>query len=360
LKKSKNKTLVKSRSRSNTVETQEIEVLPKEGMNSHEIESSDEDIDEIEVLPPESEDLEEFDNIEDQEISPKESTALSKLDPLSSYLREINRYPHLTAEEEKSLAIAVKENQDRSAAYKLITSNLWLVVKIARDYEKAARNVLDLIQEGNIGLMEAVKNFDPYRGVRLPSYAVWWIKAYIIRYVIANWRLVKIGTTQAQRKLFFNLNKEKEKLEREGFYPAPKLLAERLDVKESDIIEMEQRLSGGDLSVDAPTSNGDGDSESNMLQILPDNTDSAEELLSKKERQELLNESIEEFSKTLNEKESAILKERLLGEDKVTLQDLSDKLSLSKERVRQLENRVKEKLKVFLQNKLGDNVNNLL
>ena len=146
------------------------------------------------------------------------------------------------------------EKQDVQAAYSLVSSNLWLVVKVAREYEQAARSLLDLIQEGNIGLMEAIKNFDPYRGVRFPSYAVYWIRAYMIRFIISNLRMVKIGTTQAQRKLFFNLKKEKEKLEREGFYAAPKLLAERLQVKESEIVEMEQRLGGNDVSFDAPLS----------------------------------------------------------------------------------------------------------
>ena len=150
-----------------------------------------------------------------------------KYNPLDMYLREVQRIPHLSKEEEKSLALQYYENKDVVAARTLIQSNLWLVIKIARDYQNAAKNLLDLIQEGNIGLMEAVKNFDPFREVRFPSYAVWWIKAYIVRYLIANFRMVKLGTTQAQRKLFFNLKKEKEKLEREGLFPAPKLLAEK-------------------------------------------------------------------------------------------------------------------------------------
>src|SRR5262249_24676063 len=138
--------------------------------------------------------------------------------------------------------------QDVDAAYKLVTGNLRLVVMIAREYQRATRNLLDLIQEGNIGLMEAVKKFDPYRGIRFPSYAVWWVRAYIIRYLINNWRLVKLGTTQAQRKLFFNLQREKERLEAEGFSPAPKLIAQNLGVKEEEVVEMEKRMSGRDMS----------------------------------------------------------------------------------------------------------------
>src|SRR5690606_2877165 len=172
---------------------------------------------------------------------------LVRYDAFTAYLREIQQYPRLSKEEEHELAVRYRKFQDLEAAYKLVTSNLWLVVKIARQYQAAARNLLDVIQEGNMGLMESVKNFDPYRGVRFPSYAAWWIKAYIIRFVIANLRMVKVGTTQAQRKLFFNLQREKEKLEREGIYPGPKLLAEKLNVKEREVVEMEQRLSSPDL-----------------------------------------------------------------------------------------------------------------
>jgi RNA polymerase sigma-32 factor len=186
--------------------------------------------------------------------------------------------------------------------------------------------------------------------VRFPSYAVWWIKAYIIRYLIANWRLVKIGTTQAQRKLFFNLNKEREKLERDGFYPGPKLLAEKLNVRESDVVEMQQRLGSSDLSVDAPVQE---DAEHTMLSVLPSGELSAEELLSKKELQERLHQALESFELTLNEKERSIFKERMLGEEKSTLHELSEKFGLSKERVRQIENKIRSKLKVYLQEQLA-------
>ncbi|MCB0317302.1 MAG: RNA polymerase factor sigma-32 [Bdellovibrionales bacterium] len=302
----------------------------------------------IEILPAEIDEEEEFE-LESEEKS-QASKDLVPFDALQAYLREIKQYPKLTREEEKALAIKYLEEGDLKSAYKLVSSNLWLVVKIARDYERAARSLLDLIQEGNIGLMEAVKNFDPYRGVRLPSYAVWWIKAYIIRYVIANWRLVKIGTTQAQRKLFFNLQKEKEKLEQEGFIPAPKLLAERLDVREQDVIDMEQRLASADLSVDAPLGT---DSSANLLEVLPSEAKNAEDLMANKELQELLVDGLEEFKHTLNDKEQVIFDKRMLAEDKATLQDLSDELSISKERVRQIEEKVKLKLKEFFEDKYG-------
>lgn len=276
---------------------------------------------------------------------------LVRYDPLEAYLREIRAYPSLSREEEVDLAVRYQNHKDLDAAYRLVTSNLWLVVKIARDYERAARGILDLIQEGNIGLMEAVKNFDPYRGVRFPSYAAWWVKAYIVRYLIANWRMVKIGTTQAQRKLFFNLKKEKDRLEREGFFPAPKLLADKLNVKESEVVEMEQRLSGSDVSVDAPL--GSDSSDSTMLSVLPMDQASAEDLLDQKQTRALLEAGFSEFATTLNPKERIIFEQRMLSDDKATLQEIADKLSLSRERIRQIENRLREKLKAFLQKKLG-------
>lgn len=303
------------------------------------------------AIIPEVEESPEID-IEEKSDEEEKPTGVTRYDPLSTYLSEVRRHAPLTREEEHSLAVLYFENKDREAAVKLISSNLWLVVKIARDYERAARSLLDIIQEGNIGLMEAIKNFDPYRGVRFPSYAVWWIKAYIIRFILANWRLVKIGTTQAQRKLFFNLQKEKEKLERGGFFASPKLIAEKLDVKESEVVEMEQRLGGADVSVDAPLGSS-GDDNSTLLSILPAGEESAEGLLLEEEKRHFILEAIKEFSEISNEKERVILKERLLNEEKVTLQELSGKLSVSVERVRQIEERLKERLKNFILEKLS-------
>jgi len=192
------------------------------------------------------------------------SKELVPYDPLQRYLAEIKRTRRLSREEEKDLAIRYREQGDLQAAYDLVVANLRLVVMIAREYQKNFKNILDLVQEGNIGLLEAVKKYDPYKGVRFSSYAVYWVRAYMLRYLINNVRLVKVGTTQNQRKLFFNLRKEKAKLEKEGFKPEAKLLAERLDVKESEVIEMEQRLALPDLSVDAPVS-GDPDSSDYTL-----------------------------------------------------------------------------------------------
>jgi RNA polymerase sigma-32 factor len=277
--------------------------------------------------------------------------ALVPFDPLQRYLAEIRRFPLLSREEEHRLAVDYKQYGDVEAAYKLVTANLRLVVMIAREYQKAFKNLLDLIQEGNMGLMEAVKNFDPYRGVRFPSYAVWWIRAYMIRSIMNDWRMVKIGTTQAQRKLFFNLQKEKEKIEAEGLSPGPKLLAQRLNVKEAEVIEMEQRLASRDLSVDMPM--GD-DEEATLLHFLPDQKESPEEQFAETQYQQLLREKMEQFADALKDKELVIFRERLLNEEPLTLREIGEKYDISRERVRQIEERVKRKLKIFLSKELKD------
>src|SRR5690242_7260692 len=193
-------------------------------------------------VPDESEPTRTAEPVSESEDTDAGPSAVVPYDPLQRYLSEIRRYPLLSREDEREIAVRYKEHHDIEAAYRLVTGNLRLVVMIAREYQRSFRNLLDLVQEGNIGLMEAVKNFDPYRGVRFPSYAVWWIRAYIIRYVINNWRMVKLGTTQAQRKLFFNLQKEKDRLEREGFVAGPKLLAQRLDRSEEHTSELQSHV----------------------------------------------------------------------------------------------------------------------
>ena len=304
-----------------------------------------------EVLPAEL-DLEEAAPGGDEDDQHPEPTtdAVVPYNALQAYLAEIRRFTPLSREEEQEAALEYHKTQSKEAAYKLVSGSLWLVVKIAREYERVAKNVLDLIQEGNIGLMEAVQNFDPYRGVRFPSYAVWWIRAYIIRYIIANWRLVKIGTTQAQRKLFFNLKKESDRLEREGIYPSSRLLAEKLNVKESDVIEMSQRLGSPDASVDAPMGE---ESDATLLSVIPSEAESVEDTLSKQQLHAALAGSIAEFEKGLSDKEKLIFHGRVINEEKQTLQELSDKLSLSKERVRQIENKLRDKLKTSVTQKLG-------
>jgi RNA polymerase sigma-32 factor len=186
-------------------------------------------------------------------IPKKEDGSLVSYDPLQIYLWEVRRYKLLTREEELELAIRYRETDDQVAAHKLILANLRLVIKIAMDFHRFwMKNLMDLIQEGNVGLMMAVKKFDPHKGIKFSYYASFWIKAYILKFIMENWKLVKIGTTQAQRKLFFNLAKEKDRLLSLGYDPEPKLLAERLDVKKEEIIEMGQRLGGWEVSIDAP------------------------------------------------------------------------------------------------------------
>ena len=307
------------------------------------VEESDDPAADATAEPVLLDEIEEVADAADQTEEP--SGALVPYDALQRYLSEIRRYPVLTREEEHELAVQYKQFGDVEAAYKLVRANLRLVVMIAREYERAFRNLLDLIQEGNIGLMESLKNFDPYRGVRFPSYAVWWIRAYIIRYLMNNWRMVKLGTTQAQRRLFFNLQKEKEKLEAEGFVPGAKLIAQRLDVKESEVIEMDQRLSGRDLSTDAPMGEGEG---ATLLNTLTDDSPTPEERLAEDEYRQAIKERLKTFGEGLKDKELVVFRERLMSEKPLTLREIGERYGISRERVRQIEHRVKKKLKSYL------------
>ena len=313
-----------------------------QGMDLTEVEPQE---DALPVAPVEIEEV-------PQAKEPSVDTALVPYDSLHRYLAEIRRYPLLSPEEEHELAVRYKEYGDIEAAYRLVTGNLRLVVMLARNYQRAFHNLLDLIQEGNVGLMEAVRNFDPYRGVRFPSYAVWWIRAYIIRYIMNNWRLVKVGTTQAQRKLFFNLQREKDRLEAEGFSPVPKLLAQNLGVKEDEVVEMEQRMAARDLSVDTPL---DGEDKSaTLLDLIADKHANAEEEVAATEYRQLVSEKMDEFARKLKGKEQVIFTKRLRAEEPLTLQEIGDQYGISRERVRQLESRLKKKLKDYLLQELKD------
>jgi RNA polymerase sigma-32 factor len=278
------------------------------------------------------------------------STDLVRFDPLERYLAEIRTLDPLSREEEHALAVRFKETGDKMAGYKLVLANLRLVVMIAREYQRNVQNILDLVQEGNIGLLEAIQQYDPYRGVRFPSYAVYWIRAYMLRYIINNIRLVKVGTTQAQRKLFFNLNKERERLEAEGFVPEARLLAERLNVKESEVLEMEQRLALPDLSIDGPSSTSDESFD--LHGILPDGTPSTEDQVANQQLTIAIREAVEEFKLDADEKERAIIERRLFTDEPQTLQEIADEFKLSRERIRQIEARLKERLKEFLKDRL--------
>src|SRR6058998_3642232 len=289
---------------------------------------------------------------ETRAVESRRGGALVPAYSLQRYLAEIRRIPILSREEEHELAVRWHEHEDRQAAWRLVTANLRLVVMIAREYQRAFHNLLDLVQEGNVGLLEAVKNFDPYRGIRFPSYAVWWIRAYIIRYIMNNWRLVKVGTTQAQRKLFFNLAKERERLEREGFAPSPKLIAQRLDVREKEVVEMEQRLAARDVSVDAPLGE---EEDATLLDFLPSSAQTAD-AVADQEYHHLVREKAEEFKRTLKGKDRVIYERRLESlmrdEEPVTLQEIGDEYGISRERVRQIEARLKKRLGDYLREQI--------
>ena len=281
--------------------------------------------------------------------------SLSRRDPLAVYMRDVQRYPLLSKDEEHDLAVRFFEKDDLEAAKRLVTSNLRLVVKIAYDYRQAYKNILDLVQEGNIGLMQAVKKYDPYKGVKLSSYAAWWIRAYILRYILTNHRLVKVGTTQAQRKLFFNLQKEKARLSAMGIEPTAELIAENLNVPERDVVSMDMRLAAGDASLDAPVGTSEGRSVA-RVELLPSAGARADDTLAEAEVGDRFSEKIHEFGETLEGKEKKIFDDRLVAEDPKTLQTLGDGFGVSRERVRQIEKRLLKKLKEFLHKELGDTV----
>lgn len=276
----------------------------------------------------------------------KTRAPLEPVDPLKRYVQEVSQYPFLSDQEELELARQYKETGDKEAAKKLVMSHLRLVVKIAREYRSAYGNLLDLIQEGNLGLMRAVKKYDPERGTRLSSYATYWIKSYILKHILDNFRLIKIGTTQAQRRIFFNLMKEKERIEKLGFQADSKRLAAALDVKPEEVEEMEGRLGKSDLSLDAPVG---GDSDRRHIDLIPQSETPADESLDQAHFQNFLEEKLEAFAKTLNERDQKIFQERLVAEVPKTLQSLGDEFGISRERARQLEERIKSKLKEFFE-----------
>lgn len=274
-------------------------------------------------------------------------------DPLRAYLAEVRHFKLLTREEEDRLVAMYKKTGDQETAHKIITANLRLVVKIAMEFQSHwLNNLLDLIQEGNVGLMQALKKFDPGRGVKFSYYAAYWIKAYILKYIMDNWRLVKVGTTQAQRKLFYNLRKERDKIIKEGLTPAPKLLADRLGVTESDVEEMDMRLSAGrEMSLDAPIG---PDSDQTQISLLPSETEGAESLLAKTQLRTLLKDKLALFRETISPREKLILEKRLLAESPVTLQEIGEEFGISRERVRQLEERLNKTLLIFLRKEMPD------
>ncbi len=283
---------------------------------------------------------------------PKEQGYLVPYDPLQRYLSEISRYPLLTREQEIEFGRRVQEDGDPDAAYILATSNLRLVVKIAMEFQRTwMQNLMDLIQEGNIGLMQAVQKFDPYKNVKFSYYAAFWIKAYILKFIMDNWRLVKIGTTQGQRKLFFKLKKEKQKLIEQGFAPETKLLSSRLGVSEQEVRDMDLRLDSWDMSLDEPLR---GDSDTERGDFFSSDTESVESQVARKEVETLLREKLEDFKKQLSERELDIFERRIFTDTPDTLQEIGDKYEISRERVRQLEKNIVKKMRVFFEKEIPD------
>jgi RNA polymerase sigma-32 factor len=280
-------------------------------------------------------------------LVPAKSTekSLAVLDPLSAYIQEIRRYEELTEEEEKELALLLRDKGDLNAAYRLTTANLMLVVRIAMTFNRQWQNMMDLVQEGNVGLMKAVKNFDPFRGVRLSAYASWWIKSYILKYLLDNWRLVKVGTTNVRRKLLFNLKKEKERLEREGFAPTPRLLAERFGVDEGEIIDVDMSLGAADVSMDTPLHPGNERTPASSLS----SGQSTERNVEREEFHALLNEHIATFKQGLKPVQLKILEDRVLAESPLSLQEIGDEFNITREAVRQSEVRLLKNFKTFIE-----------
>jgi len=287
-----------------------------------------------------------------KEVSPMSSNAPVPMDALRIYLRQLSNFPTISAEDEFELARKFRDEGDQEAAFMLITSNLRLVVKIAMEFQrKWMKNVLDLIQEGNVGLMKALKKFDPDKGIKFSYYASFWIRAYILKFIMDNWRMVKVGTTQAQRKLFYNLSKEKQRLESMGITADADAISQSLDVSESDVVEMGQRLSQHDLSLDMPYNE---DSDVTPMNVIPAIGEGAEEILLQGETAHLLQQNIKEMIPHLSDKEKDIIELRLLADSPVTLREIGEKYGITRERVRQIEARLLGKIKSHIQENVDD------
>jgi RNA polymerase sigma-32 factor len=277
---------------------------------------------------------------------------VERVPALTRYFVELRKHAPISREEEHALALRWTEQGDVEAARKLVLSNLRLVVKIAMQYRRAWANTLDLIQEGNLGLMQAVQRFDPHVGTKLASYAAYWIRAYILKYLMDNIRMVRLGSTRAERKLFFRLNREKRELERQGFRPEPRLIAERLDVDESDVVAMEQRLSGGEVSLDAPV--GDEEGSARFGDFVAASVPTAESVVSDENLRETFLKHVRAFAEGLGPREQRILDARILADEPATLQVLGDEMGVTRERVRQLEKQLVDELRDYLKANVVD------
>jgi RNA polymerase sigma-32 factor len=298
------------------------------------------------LAPKEAEDTETVFLVEPEE----DRTDLVRYDPLRYYLLEISKFEPLSAEEEQQLARLYQGKQDLNAARRLVTSNLRLVVRIAFLYNKIYSNLLDLIQEGNIGLLHAVKKFDPDRGTRLPTYASWWIKAYIIKFILDNFRIVKVGTTNDRRKILMNLRRERQRLEAQGIAPTSQKIAEALHVSEEDVVAVENSIQSHDVSLDQRISD---DSDIMLLDTLASTEQLIDERMAAGELKELINEKFREFASTLSEKETTILRDRLLAEEPLTLQAIADRYHVTREAIRVSEKKLTQKIKTYMKKALS-------
>ena len=285
-------------------------------------------------------------------LVPAGERGLAPSDPFRRYLAEIRRYPSLDRDEERALARRYRDTGDKDALFRLITANLMVVVRIALSFRRAAKNLLDLVQEGNIGLMQAIDRFDPEVGVRLPTYAAWWIRAYMVKFMLDNVRLVRVGTTNARRKLLRNLRKEKARLEAKGFEVGPKLLAEHFGVAENDVVEVEKALTSHDLYLDAPVAEGDDDRS--HADRLESEQPSVESEVARRELQGQVEAAVDRVRVELGERDRVLLDERILADDPLTLQEVGDRFGVTREAIRQAENRLKERLAERLREDLGD------
>ena len=308
--------------------------------------------DDVAALDPDADILPEGDTLPAPSQQHLPSLSSSK-DSLHLYLREVSRFPMLKPDEEFDLARRVQKTGDSDAAFRLVSSHLRLVVKIAMDFQRRwMQNVLDLIQEGNVGLLRAVNKFDPDKGIKFSYYASFGIKAYILKFIMDNWRMVKIGTTQAQRKLFYNLNRERQKLILQGFDPDAAMLSEKLGVTKDQVEEMQQRLDSGDVSLDLPVSDDSG--SASRMDFLPALGPGVEEGIADSEVSRLVRDSIHELIPSLSEKEVYILEHRLLTDEPATLREIGERYHVTRERIRQLEARLLEKLKEHLGREIKD------
>ena len=278
-----------------------------------------------------------------------ERAGLVRYDPVRHYLLEISKYQPLTRGEEQHLARLYRDSQDKEAARRLVTSNLKLVVKIAFLYNKVYANLMDIIQEGNLGLLQAVRKFDPDRGTRLSTYASWWIKAYIIKFILENFRIVRVGTTNDRRKLLMNLRQEKQRLESQGIAPTPKLIAHNMNVSEGDVIDVENSIRAHDLSLDATTSS---DSNLYYLETLASTEDLIDEKLAAGELKDLIESKFAQFAEGLGERDRVILQQRLIAEEPLTLQAIGDRYGVTREAIRVSEKKLVGKVKNYMKEAL--------